>query len=128
MSNQRGFTLLEVLLAGFILFLVLTSLTEIYRGALLSSGKAEQALSMTGPVPSIRVMISDALVEDGRRSGEGSYGDLDYAWKATLAYEGRPSLAVLEETPKAKYFLWNIALTVTRGGLIRQYGFREVSW
>ena len=127
-SRVQGFTLLEVLLAGFILFLTLTSLTEVYRGALLSSGKAEQVLSMTGPIPPIRVIITNALVEDGLQAGEGTYGDLDYTWSATLAYEGRPSLAVLEETPMARYFLWDIDLKVTKGKLVRRYNFRELSW
>jgi len=126
--RAQGFTLLEVLLAGFILFLTLTSLTEVYRGALLSSGKAEQVLSMTGPIPSIRIIISDMVIEGGARSGEGSYGDLEYAWSATLAYEGQPSLAVLEEMPKARYFLWDIDLKVMKGNLVRHYNFRELSW
>ena len=129
MSNrEQGFTLLEVLLAGFILFLTLTTLTEVYRGALLSSGKAEQVLSMTGPISPIRVMISDALVDGGVLAGAGNYGDLDYQWSATLAYEGRPSAVVLEETPNVRYFLWDIDLKVTKGNLVRQYNFRELSW
>jgi len=129
MSNrEQGFTLLEVLLAGFILFLTLTALTEVYRGALLSSSKAEQVLSMTGPIPSIRIIISDAVIEGGARSGEGSYGGLDYAWAATLAYQGRPSLAILEETPNTKFFLWDINVKVTKGNLVRDYNFRELSW
>ena len=127
-TKQHGFTLLEVLLAGFILFLTLTTLTEVYRGALLSSSKAEQVLSMTGPIPSIKAIISDAVIEGGERSGEGSYGGLDYAWVATLAYQGRPTLAILEEAPNAKFFLWDIRVKVIKGNLVRDYNFRELSW
>lgn len=127
-NRERGFTLLEVLLAGFILFLTLTSLTEVYRGAILSSGKAEQVLSMTGPILPIRVMISEALVDGGARFGEGNYGEVDYKWAATLAYEGRPALTVLEETPNARYFLWDLDIKVTKGNLVRQYNFSELTW
>ena len=60
-SRQRGFTLLEVLLAGFILFMVLSSMTLVYRGALLSSEKASRALSIAAALPMIRVIVTQQL-------------------------------------------------------------------
>lgn len=127
-SRQRGFTLLEVLLAGFILFLVLTSMTQIYQGALLSSERAENALVMIGSVPSIRAIVSDAVVEDGVRAGEGSYGEVKYAWTATLAYEGQPNLALREDSSGTRFFLWDVDLEIFKGSVVRQYSFRELGW
>ena len=60
-KKSAGFTLLEVLLAAFILFLVITSVTLVYRGAILSSGKAERSLLISGSVPSIRMIITEAF-------------------------------------------------------------------
>ena len=93
-AKQRGFTLLEVLLAGFILFLVLTSMTLVYRGAMLSSSKAERSLLMSAAVPSVRSLITESLRSDSPNAshrGADSFGDMDYTWDATLTYTGRPS-------------------------------------
>lgn len=125
--KEHGFTLLEVLLAGFILFLVLTSMTQVYRGAMLASGKAENTLSLVASVPAIRIIITEAITESMERSGEGSFGDVDFTWTAVPAYEGLPSLYLLSDTPDIKYFLWDVDLKVTQGNLARQYEFREIS-
>ncbi|CAI8296817.1 MAG: Uncharacterised protein [Porticoccaceae bacterium UBA1117] len=126
-NSQRGFTLLEVLLAGFILFLVLTTMTQVYQGAVLSSGKAEESLSIVSAVPIIRIIVSDAVVEEGILYGERTFGELNYTWSAKLAYEGLPSQILLEDKPDIKYYLWDITLRVYKDSSVRQYYFREIS-
>lgn len=131
-ANQRGFTLLEVLLAGFILFLVLTTVTLVYRGALLTSLKAERSLLATSAVPSIRILITESFRQGAHKvdhSGEGQYGDLDYTWTAKLTHRGKPSVAIQQEVKRElNYFLWEVDLTVKRGDMVRNYSFREISW
>ena len=126
-GRERGFTLLEVLLAGFILFLVLTSMTQVYRGAMLASGKAEKTLSLVASVPAIRIIVSEAITESLARSGEGSYGEIDFTWTAALAYEGLPPFDLRRDAPDIIYYLWDVDLKVTQGNLARQYEFRELS-
>lgn len=129
--KQKGFSLLEVLIAGFILFAVITSMTAVYRGALLSSSKAQKALSIAASVPSIRILVTDAFREKqggGKYYGEGDYGDLRYEWRATLTHEGEPHVLLLERYGGLRYYLWNIEFTVEKSGQIRRYAFREVSW
>ena len=126
-SRQYGFTLLEVLIAGFILFLVLTSMTQVYRGALLASGKAEKTLSLVASVPAVRIIITEAITESMERSGEGSHGEVSFTWTAALAYEGLPSLDLLRDAPSTKYYLWDVDLKVTQGDLARQYECSEIS-
>lgn len=131
-DRNRGFTLLEVLLAGFILFLTLTSMTLIYRGAILSSAKAEEALSVTAAIPSIRVLIAESFQENvkrGSRTGEGTFGDVIYRWKATVSIEGRPSAVFQEDSGLSypiKYLLWDIEFSATKNGYSRQYRFTEL--
>lgn len=131
-ASQKGFTLLEVLLSGFILFLVLASMTLVYRGALLSSAKAERSLKVSAAVPSIRILITDdfrvrSKTRDHR--GAGRYGGLDYKWVATLTHSGQPSRIVQEDVGRPlRYFLWDVKLTITLGNMVRNYQFREVSW
>lgn len=131
-GKQFGFTLLEVLLAGLILFAVLTSMTLVYRGALLSSGKAERALTMSAALPSIRSLITERLRSDNPTadlSNGGSYGDLDYRWTAKLTHVGRPSVILQEDSGvDLRYFLWDIEVIVRRGDTLRNYRFREISW
>tara|TARA_B110000967_G_C18737768_1_gene486061 strand:- start:226 stop:645 length:420 start_codon:yes stop_codon:yes gene_type:complete len=126
-NGQSGFTLLEVLLSGFILFLVLSSMTLIYRGALLTSGKAESTLALVAAVPSVRAIVSDQFRE-GARSGEGRQGGLRFRWNAELAYEGYPSSYLIQEDPSLRYFLWQIELTLDKDRVSRRYHFSEVAW
>ena len=129
-TKQSGFTLLEVLLAGFILFLVLSSTTLIYKGALLSSGKAERNLSISAAVPSIRVLISKTFSEvtgTFTRSGAGSYGALDFKWDATLVSRGVSTEVAGEESTRRSFYLWDVKLELKKGNVVRNYNFREVS-
>ena len=130
-SSQRGFTLIEVLISGFILFLVLSSMTAVYKGAILTSGKAEEALQISSIVPSVRMIISDSF--EGRKepeqTGEGKYGEFDYHWMATLTHEGQPSRVVQEDSVKElRYTLWRVQLTIKKDDLVRRYHFNELAW
>ena len=61
MTRQRGFTLLEVLIAATILFAVLAAATETYRNALLASSRAQGLVSMLTPLPLITSAIRNQL-------------------------------------------------------------------
>ena len=133
MSNfERGFTLIEVLVSGFILFLVIASMTLIYRGALLSSSKAERALSFTAAIPSIRLIVSDSVRTEfsgPEREGQGKFGGLQFKWKATLTHRGKPSVILQEDSLRElRYFLWHVRLVVETDNLTHEYEFSEVSW
>jgi prepilin-type N-terminal cleavage/methylation domain-containing protein len=131
-AKQRGFTLLEVLIAGFILFLVLSSMTLVYRGALISSDKAENVLVIASAAPSIRVLITESFRENSfaeDHEGAGVFGDLKYQWAANLLQIGRPTEIIQRDAGRElRYFLWNVELTVSYHGAVRTYHFREVSW
>gem|GEM_PF-1563203 len=130
--RHGGFTLLEVLISGFILFLALTAMSEVYRGALLSSIKAESALQISSAVPSIHSNIVEVMRENSNsdlRYGEGKFGHLEYSWKAMPIYEGEPSQFLQEDYgDEIRYFLWQIDLEVTNKTQTRGYSFLEVSW
>ncbi|MDA9371659.1 hypothetical protein N9R09_00980 [Porticoccaceae bacterium] len=112
--------------------MVLSSMTMVYRGALLSSNKAERTLSIIAAAPAIRIIITDRVRENLSNkspSGEGSYGGVDYSWKATLSYEGKPDAAILLDAGSdQRYLLWDIEFSVTQGYFNRNYKFRELSW
>jgi hypothetical protein len=133
-SRQQGFTLLEVLLAGFILFTVIASMTLVYRGALLSSGKAESSLEMSSAVTPIRKIITDGF-HDGNfaelKQGKGTYGKVSYDWQASLMLTGQPPAIVQEERGFGEditYYLWTITVQLQLGSRSRSFKFSEISW
>tara|TARA_B110000114_G_scaffold184470_1_gene228231 strand:- start:2 stop:415 length:414 start_codon:yes stop_codon:yes gene_type:complete len=133
-KSQRGFTLLEVLMAGFILFLTIAAMTLVYRGALFSSEKADKFLQMSSAVMPIRQIISDKLRQADYRdagTGDGSYGYVDYSWNATLTYSGKPSRILQEDTGTGQdleYYLWRVDVSLSSGTLNRKYQFSMVTW
>ena len=133
-KSQRGFTLLEVLMAGFILFLTIAAMTLVYRGALFSSEKADKFLQMSSVVMPIRQIISEKLRQADYRDidiGDGSYGHVDYSWKATLTYSGKPSRILQEgesSDPDLEYYLWQVDISLSSGTLNRKCQFSMVTW
>ena len=132
-KSQDGFSLIEVLLSGFILFLVITVTMLVYRGALFSSEKAENALALSANVDSIRRLISDGF-QAGRytslTNGSGSYGAIKYQWEATLTHIGNPPKIISEISglgDDLRYYLWNIKLKIQSDGRVSYYNFVELS-
>ena len=131
-AKENGFTLLEILIAGFILFLVLTTMTQVYSGALSASEKAKASPMISGAVPSIRTSITEIMRETPvheLHGGDGQFGSLQYTWLATIAHKGEPSTAMQEDSSrKIHYLLWDINLRVTNKTLTKSYSFRELTW
>lgn len=133
-KNIGGFSLLEVLLAGFILFSVLATTTLVYRGALIASGKAEITLEMVSAASSIKRIVREEFREGilaGITVGRGEFGELSYLWTATVVFEGQPEPLMQEEGflgADFRYLLWHISFEVQRGDIRRSYYFREISW
>ena len=136
-KNQKGFTLIEVLVASFILFLVIAAVTMVYRGALLSSHKAERTLqfsSLVEPISEqIRLQLQSSTNTNSELQGQGSMGAITFNWVATQAFQAKaPALLDAESgdiTQGNKTFrLWHIALQLELKNAIRDYHFSEVSW
>jgi len=135
-SKQKGFTLIEVLVASFILFLVIASITVVYRGALLSSGKAERTLlfsSFVEPISEqIRIQVQSSVNQE-QLEDQGTMGSISYDWSALVVYKAKaPEQFNLDtgELDKGKktFLMWNITLHLQLGSATRQYEFSEVSW
>ena len=135
--SQHGFTLIEVLVASFILFLVISSITLIYRNAILSSSKAESAIELTAytqfVIEQVRIDISQAD-DIEQMSGSGSISnEIAYQWEATVLSQSRsPSeyMASTGQVEQGKHLLkyWRINLQVNMDGRQKNYVFNEVSW
>mgnify|MGYP001597454332 FL=1 len=132
--QQQGFTLLEVLLAGFILFLTIVTMSMVYRGALLSSSKADASLQMSAAVLPVREIISDGFRNGDfslSGSGEGTYGQYSYSWEAYLDSTGMTESSIPEfgyQNRVYEFKLWRVEMILTDGSRYRNYEFRELSW
>lgn len=134
-ANQKGFTLIEVLVASFILFLVIAAVTMVYRGALLSSHKAERTLQFSSLVEPISEQIRLQLQSPANNElqGQGSMGPITFNWLAVQAFKAKaPALLDAESGDIAQgnktFRLWHITLELQLKNTTRDYHFSEVSW
>jgi len=137
-GKQIGFTLIEVLVAAVILFTSIATVSMVYRGAFLSSEKANQYVTITGVLPSVMANIR----RDIRAQGNSAESELDqkgktwnvqYDWQAKLVeHKGAPSKLDVDTgdfvTPPLKYKLWLVDLSLNFQSTNKQYQFYEVSW
>ncbi|WP_448246059.1 PilW family protein [Thalassotalea agariperforans] len=135
-NNQKGFTLIEVLVASFILFLVISTMTMVYRGAMLSSFKAERTLkfvALVAPITeNIRLEIKDSLSQT-QLSGKGTMGEITYSWNAVTIQQAKAPLifdAALDELSSGDkvYKLWAVTMELKLKTAVREYQFSEVTW
>ncbi len=134
-KKNKGFTLIEVLVASFILFLVLAAITMVYRGALLSSNKAERTLQYSSLVEPISEQIRLQLQSstNNELQGQGSMGVINFTWSARQAFQAKaPALLDAESGELSQgnktFRLWHITLTLQLKTSSREYHFSEVSW
>lgn len=136
-SKQQGFTLIEVLVASFILFLVITSVTLIYRNAVLASHKAEKSLELSAHqlfvMDQIRIEVSNAgQLEE--LSGKGSMSEsVTYTWQASVISQSRTPEQYNSSTGelaqgKFLFKYWQITLLMNNDGRQKTYTFHKVSW
>jgi len=135
-KNQKGFTLIEVLVASFILFLVLAAITMVYRGALLSSYKAERTLrfsSIVEPISEqVRIQIQESSSEE-QLIGSGNMGEVTFNWVAIKTHQSKAPLKLNigtgeYDTGNKTFNLWEVTLKLQLKKASRDYHFSEVSW
>lgn len=136
LKYAKGFTLVEVMLAGVILIMTVSAMTLVYRTAALSSGKASDNVNFSSSVGLIFNTIQ-RQVRGGNvtepMTGEGSIAGVDYRWSSTLdKKKGAADRFDIDEGKWMKqpdrFYLWNIELIVESGSRQRVYQFKELSW
>jgi len=138
MGKNRGFTLLEILVASVILFSSMAVVSLIYRGALVSSEKANTHVLISGVVPAVLNTIREKIRQQSDQQqteiiGNGIAWDVNYHWSAKLLnLKSAPPTFDSEtgnnEVSPEKYKLWQVDLQLTLKGIKRDYHFKELSW
>ena len=137
-QTNTGFTLLEVLVASVILFASMAVVSLIYRGALVSSEKANSHIIISGVVPAVLNQVREKIRKQGNQQqteiiGKGITWDVNYHWTANLLSirsappSFDPDTGNNEASPE-KYKLWQVDLQLSFSGINRDYHFKELSW
>lgn len=135
-TKQRGFTLMETLVAGFIMFLVLAATVEVYRGGLMSSQKATDTIIEHNSVQTLLPIIQAELQLQHQQDsayGKTLVGGKPYKWEAqVLANKTRPQMfdADLGQfvTPKGTIKFWQVTLWLGNRNSDRSLSYQELTW
>ena len=138
LQKGKGFTLMEVLLAGLILFITLSAMTLIYRGALFSSKKAQQVLVINSYVPIAVEQIEQLMqqpqhAEKSQISGQGKLLKTEFSFVATLnsAKSPLPRLSGFSNETivlPARYKLWDVNLVLNLDGAEKSFQYQEITF
>lgn len=136
--RNNGFTLIEVLVASVILFSVITSVSLIYRGALLSSAKAQANIQIANVMPiaikqirfNIRARTTGSITE---LNGNNTFWGVGVTWRASrINFAAPPPLYDIdsnqEQEQANKYFLWHVEAQFLLHETTKKIEFKEVSW
>tara|TARA_R110000772_G_scaffold154487_1_gene265505 strand:+ start:8569 stop:9030 length:462 start_codon:yes stop_codon:yes gene_type:complete len=136
--QQQGFTLIEVMVASVILFSSIAAVTMLYRGAYLSSDKANQQVNTTGMIPIILANVRNEIRMQGNThqttlTGKSAAWQVNYSWQAQMVeHKGAPVKIDTDSgdyiTPPPKYKLWDVKLTLINKTTSKSYQFYELSW
>ena len=139
-SGARGFTLIEVLIAALILFLVITTMMTIYQGAMLSSAKASQNVDTSLHIQYVKSAISEQIKSGAVQASHeqvGKFKNIDYQWMVTKVARGRAlhpdNLDFNVDIPGVNrgskmVYLWKVNVVINIDNLQKKYEYWEVSW
>ena len=133
--SERGFTLVEVLIAAVIMFTVLATATVSLRGAMYASERASRTTELLAPLPFITPTIREILRDNPapERSGEGVMFGVEYRFSANLIRIGAPpprfdpdAADFMEYAPR--FGLYDVELELEREGEKIRYLYQELTW
>lgn len=137
-KSNSGFTLIEVLVASVILFATITLVSDMFRGAFMSSEKANRHVAISGVMPIALKQIQAALRYQAQNaeqtvSGDNVFWGVQVSWQAQqVAFKSAPplydyDLGEYQQMPN-KYSLWQVNAQFSFGSTVIEHSFYEVSW
>lgn len=131
---QQGFTLIEILIASVILFLMISTGFVAYQSAIQQNQRAVKLIYLYSYTEIIRSNIRHELHrQQGQQQGEGSFNAVHYKWRITdkSAYLAAPAvfneLANFQQQPN-RFALATIELILEFEQLERQQTYQELVW
>lgn len=133
--TQRGFTLVEVLVAAVIMFTVLATATLSLRSAYIASDRAARVTELLAPLPWITPLIREELRANPapEREGSGTVFGVDYRYKASTVLFGAPparfdpDITDFTEYPP-RFRLYDVELELGHEGETETFLYQELAW
>jgi prepilin-type N-terminal cleavage/methylation domain-containing protein len=132
---QRGFTLVEVLVAAVIMFTVLATATLSVRTALDASDRASRITELLAPLPWIVPAVRETLRAEPvpEIEGRGVLFGVEYHYTATTVRFGAPPprfdpTATDFVSYQPRFRLYDVELELERDGTRRRFLYQEVAW
>ena len=137
-GNEKGFTLVEVIVASVILFSAIAVGSLAYRTSVASVDRISANIAMADALPDIMVFVKEEL-ENEKDQGSGQYSpDITYSFEAKTAETSKNILSAYDEfTGGLEYgdyiiTLKKVQLTITceEEGRFKQarYEYKELLW
>lgn len=135
MSNAKGFTLIEVMVAMLLLLSAIALTNAVYSNAVSATLKAERSLMLSQYMPMILAETRRQVRESNGQSltGSGRLRGIEYNWEAELLERGAPPARFDAEAREfrryeQKFSLWQVSLNLQHQGRTQRVQFKEVSW
>ena len=136
MRRNKGFTLIEVLIASVIIITVLSLAAKSFSSARQSSGSAAETLRLLAPIPMIMDTVREQIrsqVNSDNIIGDGALDGVQYRWSAKLVSTGAPPDDFNVEQGhriqyKPRYKLYAVELFVSSERKIESFEFKELAW
>ena len=137
-GNEKGFTLVEVIVASVVLFSAIAIGSLAYRTSVNSLDRISTNIAMADALPPIMVFVREDL-ELEKDQGSGRYSPyISYSFEAKTAETSRNILSPYDEFTGGLQYgdyvitLWNVQLTMTyeEEGRVKQaqYDYKELIW
>lgn len=134
-KQNKGLTLVEVLIAAVILFAALSLSALSIQTLRQSSGQAEKVIKTLQPARMIMLTIQQQIRRQPQDtvSGNGEVQGVSYQWQAKVIDTGSaPEQLDLDSgtvvVPPERFRLYQVDLQLQRQGRVEKLQFKELAW
>ncbi|TMO04183.1 hypothetical protein CWB66_09095 [Pseudoalteromonas sp. S558] len=135
MKSNKGFTLIEVLIAAIILFSALALISDIFKSAMLSSNKTVASAKYNQVTPSaitaIKTNLRTAVKAKNITAVEGNVilFDIDYQWQANrIVFNSQPVGEFDDFAQRNRFSIYKVDVTAKFDNRERQFSFEVATW
>jgi len=135
MTKNKGFTLIEVLIAAIILFSALALISDIFKSAMLSSSKAvinSQYYQITpSAISAIKANLREEVNGKNIQAAEGTVilFDINYHWEANrVSFKAPASSEIDDFTPAPRFSVYDVQVVAKQYDKQRNFSFEVATW